>query len=84
MKCFDAKEGQMQTSKLGSSNPQPKYAELFALVARKELRPARLVTREITLDEVNDTHLAFYSGWPTASSAVTIARRVFEEIGEPK
>lgn len=25
------------------------------------------------------THLAFYSGWPTASSAVTIARRVFTE-----
>jgi 4-carboxymuconolactone decarboxylase len=23
------------------------------------------------------THLAFYSGWPTASSALTIARRVF-------
>lgn len=27
------------------------------------------------------THLAFYSGWPTASSAVTIAQRVFEEAG---
>ncbi len=27
------------------------------------------------------THLAFYAGWPTASSAVTIAQRVFEEIG---
>ncbi|GLQ45344.1 hypothetical protein GCM10007862_03950 [Dyella lipolytica] len=26
------------------------------------------------------THLAFYSGWPTASSAVSIARRVFEEV----
>lgn len=26
------------------------------------------------------THLAFYSGWPTASSAITIAKRVFEEI----
>jgi len=23
------------------------------------------------------THLAFYSGWPTASTALTIARRVF-------
>jgi 4-carboxymuconolactone decarboxylase len=25
------------------------------------------------------THLAFYSGWPTANTAVSIARRVFEE-----
>ncbi len=25
------------------------------------------------------THLAFYSGWPTASSAVVIARKVFAE-----
>jgi 4-carboxymuconolactone decarboxylase len=27
------------------------------------------------------THLAFYSGWPTASTALPIARRVFEEAG---
>ena len=27
------------------------------------------------------THLAFYSGWPTASTALAIARRVFEETG---
>jgi 4-carboxymuconolactone decarboxylase len=27
------------------------------------------------------THLAFHSGWPTASSAVGIAQRVFEEAG---
>jgi len=25
------------------------------------------------------THLAFYSGWPTASTALTIARRVFAD-----
>ncbi len=25
------------------------------------------------------THLAFYSGWPTASIALTIARRVFDD-----
>jgi 4-carboxymuconolactone decarboxylase len=25
------------------------------------------------------THLAFYSGWPTASSAVGVARQVFSE-----
>jgi len=29
------------------------------------------------------THLAFYAGWPTAASAVTIARRAFEEYGAP-
>lgn len=27
------------------------------------------------------THLAFYSGWPTANSALPIAQRVFEEKG---
>jgi 4-carboxymuconolactone decarboxylase len=27
------------------------------------------------------THLAFYSGWPTANSAVAVAKRVFEEAG---
>ncbi len=36
-------------------NPHPRYAELLALVAHKKLSPARLVTREIALDEVNDT-----------------------------
>ena len=27
------------------------------------------------------THLAFYSGWPTANTVLPIARRVFEEAG---
>jgi 4-carboxymuconolactone decarboxylase len=27
------------------------------------------------------THLAFYSGWPNAMSAVPVARKVFEERG---
>ena len=36
-------------------NPQPNYAELLALVARKKLRPARLITREIALGDVTDT-----------------------------
>lgn len=27
------------------------------------------------------THLAFYSGWPTANTALPIAQRVFEETG---
>ena len=37
------------------------------------------VTREELVEVI--THLAFYSGWPTAATAVGIARRVFEETG---
>ena len=35
----------------------------------------------VTREELSEiiTHLAFYSGWPTASTAVGIARKVFEE-----
>lgn len=35
------------------------------------------VTREELVEVI--AHLAFYSGWPTASSAVGIARQVFNE-----
>ena len=38
------------------------------------------VTREEVIELI--THLAFYSGWPTASSAVTIARAVFAELDD--
>lgn len=37
------------------------------------------VSREELMELI--THLAFYSGWPTASTAVGIARKVFEEAG---
>jgi 4-carboxymuconolactone decarboxylase len=37
------------------------------------------VTREEIIEVI--THLAFYSGWPTASTALGIARKVFEEAG---
>ena len=37
------------------------------------------VTREELVELI--THLAFYSGWPTANTAITIAKRVFEERG---
>jgi 4-carboxymuconolactone decarboxylase len=37
------------------------------------------VTREELIEVI--THLAFYAGWPVANTAVTIARRVFEENG---
>jgi 4-carboxymuconolactone decarboxylase len=35
----------------------------------------------VTRDELIGliTHLAFYSGWPTANTALPIARRVFDE-----
>lgn len=36
-------------------NPHPKYAELLALVARGKLNPSRLVTRQVSLDNVTDT-----------------------------
>jgi 4-carboxymuconolactone decarboxylase len=36
------------------------------------------VTREGLIEAI--THLAFYAGWPTASTAIGIARGVFEEV----
>ena len=35
----------------------------------------------VTKDELAEaiTHLAFYAGWPTAATAVTIARQVFAD-----
>jgi 4-carboxymuconolactone decarboxylase len=37
----------------------------------------------VTRDEIAEmiTHLAFYAGWPSASTAVGIARKVFDEAG---
>jgi len=60
-------------------------ATLIALYRTNEL-PFHLkyalqngVTREELMETI--THLAFYSGWPTASTAIGIARKVFEETG---
>jgi 4-carboxymuconolactone decarboxylase len=41
----------------------------------------RALDHGVTRDELIEviTHLAFYSGWPTANSALPIARRVFDE-----
>lgn len=38
----------------------------------------------VTVDEISEliTHLAFYAGWPTAITAVGIAREVFAEQKE--
>lgn len=35
------------------------------------------VTREELIETI--THLAFYAGWPVASTALAIARRVFDD-----
>ena len=58
-------------------------AALAALYRTNEL-PTHLklalqngVTREELVEVI--THLAFYAGWPTAATAVGIARRVFDE-----
>jgi 4-carboxymuconolactone decarboxylase len=60
-------------------------ATLVALYRTNELpfHLNRALDNGVSRDELIEviTHLAFYSGWPTASSAVTIARRVFEEHG---
>ena len=37
------------------------------------------LTREEIIEAI--THLAFYSGWPTANTALPIAQRVFEQAG---
>jgi len=41
----------------------------------------RALENGVTKDEIIEviTHLAFYSGWPTANTALGIARRVFDE-----
>ena len=41
----------------------------------------RALDNGVSRDELIEviTHLAFYAGWPAASTAVTIALRVFEE-----
>lgn len=46
----------MELDVVGSlGNPNPKYAELLALVARGKLDPARLVTRQVGLGDITDT-----------------------------
>src|SRR5215213_10293472 len=60
-------------------------ATLVALYRSNELphHLQRALDNGVSRDELIEliTHLAFYAGWPTANTAVTIARRVFEENG---
>lgn len=56
---------------------------LIALYRSNELpfHMKKALENGVTRDEIVEviTHLAFYSGWPTASTALTIARQVFAE-----
>ena len=58
-------------------------ATLVALYRPEQLRIhlARALSNGVTKDEISEliTHLAFYSGWPTAISAAGLAKTVFEE-----
>jgi 4-carboxymuconolactone decarboxylase len=60
-------------------------ASLISLYRTNELpfHLKKALENGISRDELIEvmTHLAFYSGWPTASSAVGIAQRVFAEAG---
>jgi 4-carboxymuconolactone decarboxylase len=42
----------------------------------------RAIENGVTREELGEviTHLAFYSGWPTAATAATIAKRLFDEL----
>jgi 4-carboxymuconolactone decarboxylase len=60
-------------------------ATLVALYRTNEL-PFHLklaLQNGVTKTELTElmTHLAFYAGWPTAATAVGIARKAFEEAG---
>jgi len=53
---------------------------LIALRASEQL-PFHLKRGVETQEEIVEliTHMAFYSGWPSAMSAIAVARKVFEE-----
>lgn len=58
-------------------------ATLVALYRTDELRGhiRRALNNGVTKEEISGliTHLAFYSGWPTAVNAARVAMEVFEE-----
>lgn len=60
-------------------------ATLISLYRTNELpfHLKRALDNGVTKEELGEviTHLAFYAGWPTANTAVAIARKVFEENG---
>jgi 4-carboxymuconolactone decarboxylase len=60
-------------------------ASLISLYRVNELpfHLKRALENGVTREEISEviTHLAFYAGWPPASTAIGIARKVFEEVG---
>lgn len=58
-------------------------ASLVALNRTEQLRfhVQRALENGVTKDEIVEviTHLAFYSGWPTAMSAMLVAKEVFQQ-----
>jgi 4-carboxymuconolactone decarboxylase len=63
-------------------------ASLIALYRSNELKfhLGKALENGVTRDEIIEmiTHLAFYSGWPTASIATGIAREVLATPQEPR
>lgn len=59
---------------------------LIALYRSNELpfHLRKALENGVTRDEIIEviTHLAFYSGWPTASTALTTARQVFADADQ--
>src|SRR5579871_1136728 len=59
-------------------------ASLVALYRFNELpgHLKRALDNGVTQEEIVEaiSHLAFYSGWPTAATALPVAKRVFEEV----
>jgi 4-carboxymuconolactone decarboxylase len=57
-------------------------AALVALNRTEQLRHhlTRALENGVTQDEIIEliTHLAFYSGWPTAMSAILLAKEIFQ------
>ena len=59
---------------------------LIALYRQNELpfHLKKALENGVTRDEIIEviTHLAFYSGWPTASTALAVARQVFADADQ--
>lgn len=70
----------------GLSKRDRSLITVAALVAlyRTEQLPGHLrraVDNGVTVDELTEviTHLAFYAGWPSAMTAITTAKKIFEQ-----
>lgn len=70
----------------GLSKRDRSLITVAALVAlyRTEQLPGHLrraVDNGVTVDELTEviTHLAFYAGWPSAMTAITTAKKLFEQ-----